>query len=43
MRTGSWMRSEKTGNEKFIRYNEESYAVMLDKRSVLIDKMEEDI
>ena len=33
----------KTGNEKFIRYNEESYAVMLDKRSDLIDKMEEDI
>ena len=32
-----------TGNEKFIRYNEESYAVMLDKRSDLIDKMEEDI
>lgn len=33
----------KTGNEKFIRYSEESYAVMLDKRSDLIDKMEEDI
>ena len=33
----------KTGNEKFIRYNEESYAVMLDKRSDLIDKVEEDI
>ncbi|OUN36184.1 hypothetical protein [Lachnoclostridium sp. An76] len=33
----------KTGNQKFIRYSEESYAVMLDKRSDLIDKMEEDI
>ena len=33
----------KTGNQKFIHYSEESYAVMLDKRSDLIDKMEEDI
>ena len=33
----------KTGNQKFIRYSEESYAVMLDKKSDLIDKMEEDI
>lgn len=33
----------KTGNQKFIHYSEESYAVMLDKRSNLIDKMEEDI
>ena len=33
----------KTGNQKFIHYSEESYAVMLDKRSDLIEKMEEDI
>ena len=33
----------KTGDEKFIRYNEESYAVMMDKKSDLIDKMIEDI
>lgn len=33
----------KTGNDKFIHYCEESYAVMLDKKSDLIDKMEEDI
>ena len=33
----------KTGNQKFIHDSEESYAVMLDKRSDLIDKMEEDI
>ena len=33
----------KTGNQKFIRYSEESNAVMLDKKSDLIDKMEEDI
>ena len=33
----------KTGNQKFIHYSEESYAVMLDKRSDLIDKIEEDI
>ena len=33
----------KTGNEKFIRYSEESYAVMLDGRNDLIDKMVEDI
>lgn len=34
---------KKTGDEKFIRYNEESYAVMMDGRSDLIDKMIEDI
>lgn len=33
----------KTGDKKFIRYNEESYAVMMDKKSDLIDKMIEDI
>lgn len=33
----------KTGDAKFIRYSEESYAVMLDKESGLIDQMEEDI
>ena len=32
-----------TGNQKFIRYSEESYAVMLDKESGLIDQMTEDI
>ncbi len=40
-----WILEEirKTGDEKFIRYNEESYAVMLDGRSDLIDDMIEDI
>lgn len=33
----------KTGDAKFIRYSEESYAVMLDRESGLIDQMEEDI
>ena len=33
----------KTGDEKFIRYNEESYSVMMDKKSDLIDKMVEDV
>ena len=33
----------KTGDAKFIRYCEESYAVMLDKESGLINQMEEDI
>lgn len=40
-----WILEEirKTGDEKFIHYNEESYAVMLDGRSDLIDGMIEDI
>ena len=40
-----WILGEirKTGDEKFIRYNEESYAVMMDDRSDLIDDMTEDI
>lgn len=33
----------KTGDEKFIRYNEQSYAVMLDGKSDLIESMVEDI
>ena len=33
----------KTGDEKFIHYNEEAYAVMMDKRTDLIDSMVEDI
>ncbi len=32
-----------TGDEKFIRYNEESYDVMMNKRTDLIDAMVEDI
>lgn len=40
-----WILEEirRTGDENFIHYNEESYAVMLDKRSDLIDNMVEDI
>ena len=40
-----WLLAEirKTGNENFIHYNEECYAVMLDERSDLIDEMTEDI
>lgn len=40
-----WLLEEirKTGNETFIHYCEESYAVMIDKRSDLIDGMVEDI
>ena len=40
-----WLLEEirKTGNEKFIHYNEECYEVMLNKRSDLIDTMVEDV
>ena len=40
-----WLLEEirKTGNDNFIHYNDECYAVMLDGKSDLIDKMEEDI
>ena len=40
-----WILEEirKTEDEPFIRYNEMSYAVMLDERSDLIDEMEEEI
>ena len=40
-----WILDEikKTGDESFIHYNENSYAVMLDGRNDLIEEMEEDV
>ena len=33
MRTGIWKEIKKTGDEAFIHYNENAYAVMLDGRT----------